>query len=235
MPSPDIAEIRRDFDLEGFAHLKGVFSQARVEGLVHALDRFVEEKLDAVSDKAINRGRDGGLIQVKGLDKYDAGFEALLHDPELMALASGLLGAPVAPAWVHYRNAPCRSGDEVYPHQDSQGLNLHPCHAVTFWMPLGPCGPESGCLRYVPGSHWAGFQDLAYAAATVEHIRDREVALTADGGDVLAHHCMTIHRSAPNATGRRRPALMFFYKSAAAQAIDPGTWTARYGARRMAG
>lgn len=231
----ELSDIKRDFDLKGYAHLRHAFTAARVDGLRQDLDRFLADSLSQVSGKSLSTNRDGDLIQVKGLNRYSPVFEALLHDPDLVRLATALLGQPVAPSWVHFRNAPCQTDDEVFPHQDAQGLNLHPCHAVTFWMPLDACGPSSGCLRYVPGSHWQGFQDLPYAPASVERVRHREVTFTVDGGDVLAHHCMTIHRSAPNTTPKRRPALMFFFKAAAAETIDPNAWLARYGAKRMAG
>jgi ectoine hydroxylase-related dioxygenase (phytanoyl-CoA dioxygenase family) len=230
----DLQEQKGNFDLMGFAHLKRVFSEERIAAMTAQLDRFLEGDFSRMNENALNTNDQGDVVQIKGLNRQSAEFDELLNDSALTTMASTLLGQEVVPNWVHYRNAPCQTDDEVYPHQDAQGLNLHPCHAVTFWMPLGSCGPDSGCLRYVPGSHWGGFQALEYAPWTVDRVRDREVELTVDAGDILAHHCMTIHRSAPNRTPQRRPALMFFYKAAAAESIEPAAWLERYGQRASA-
>ena len=73
----DLSDVKRDFDLQGYAHLAGVFDAERIDGLRDKLDRFLVDTLPGVPDKAVNAGRDGDVIQVKALNKYNAEFDAL--------------------------------------------------------------------------------------------------------------------------------------------------------------
>jgi hypothetical protein len=41
-------------------------------------------------------------------------------------------------------------------HQDLTYWGLEPPDVVSVWLALSPSTPESGCMRFVPGSHTAG-------------------------------------------------------------------------------
>lgn len=77
---------------------------------------------------------------------------------------------------------------------------------ITAWIPFSRVGTGSGGLRYIVGSHKngqlrPGFNnpDLTSSETTVEG--------HAEVGDVLFHHCMTVHGSAENTSCSPRLAL----------------------------
>jgi len=86
---------------------------------------------------------------------------------------------------------------------------IKPAEAVTMWLALDHVDEENGCVRYVHGSHEWGMRP---------HGRTQTIALPAAPGDLLVHHCMTIHRADGNQSATRsRRALGLIYYSADAQ------------------
>ena len=92
---------------------------------------------------------------------------------------------------------------------------------LTIWLALDEVDAENGCLRYVAGSHQRGFRTharskiLGFSQGIADYTADdftREVAITLQPGDAVAHHGMTIHRADANlsATRHRRSFAMVF-------------------------
>ncbi|MBM3265105.1 MAG: phytanoyl-CoA dioxygenase family protein, partial [candidate division Zixibacteria bacterium] len=118
-----------------------------------------------------------------------------------------------------------RIGKPTPPHQDGYYFMLDPMIAMTFWIAVDRADRENGCIRYVPGSHRKGMRPhalsnvLGFSQGLVdfgeEDSRIEEEAMVAPG-DVIAHHCMTIHRTDANPSDRQRRALgcVYFGKSA---------------------
>ena len=89
---------------------------------------------------------------------------------------------------------------------------------------------ENGCVRYVHGSHEWGMRThgrtktLGFSQGVTDYGTDSDIAhekaLPAKPGDLLVHHCMTIHRADGNQSAdRTRRALGFIYYSERA-AVD---------------
>ena len=106
-------------------------------------------------------------------------------------------------------------------------------------MALDPVTPENGPVHYLPGSHTQGV--LPHVASGVAGnsmgLRDpvpREQCRPwlLGAGDLLVHHCQTIHYSEPNLSPLPRRSLLLVYRGASAQA-DPAL-KARYEAARQA-
>jgi phytanoyl-CoA hydroxylase len=92
---------------------------------------------------------------------------------------------------------------------------------MTIWLALDEVDAENGCLRYVAGSHRAGYRPhvLSQVLGFSQGICDygpsdfaREVAVSLKPGDAVAHHGMTIHRADANMSGvrQRRSFAMVF-------------------------
>lgn len=95
-------------------------------------------------------------------------------------------------------------------------------HEVTAWLALSPATPESGCMRFVPGSH---HQDLVthrdtFAADNLLS-RGQEIAVEVDEvdavpvilqpGQMSLHHGRMFHASGPNRSADRRIAIAIRY------------------------
>jgi len=95
-------------------------------------------------------------------------------------------------------------------------------HEVTAWLALSPATPESGCMRFMPGSH---HQDLvAHHDTFAENnllSRGQEIAVEVDEaeavpvilqpGQISLHHGRMFHASGPNRSADRRIAVVIRY------------------------
>ena len=100
-------------------------------------------------------------------------------------------------------------------HQDLTYWGLDDVEEVTAWVALSPSNLDSGCMRFVPGSHKK--QLVAHKDTFDENnllTRGQEIAVEvddSDGADVVLktgqaslHHGHLFHASGPNKTGDRR-------------------------------
>lgn len=100
-------------------------------------------------------------------------------------------------------------------HQDATYFGLRPYEHVSAWIALSPATMESGCMRFVPGSHQAGQLDhRAHTSAKILNTggqelagafdRDRAVAAPLATGECSLHHTLTVHHSPANESSDRR-------------------------------
>lgn len=139
----------------------------------------------------------------------------------LEAWARTLLGSLVSLSGINYFDKPPDRNRATPPHQDAYYERIQPCEAVMLWVALDDADEANGCLRYVPGSHKLGLRhhritevhgfSLGIWDYPCEHDRHHELAVPVKAGDVLAHHCLTIHRADANESPRSRVALGLVY------------------------
>jgi Phytanoyl-CoA dioxygenase (PhyH) len=99
-------------------------------------------------------------------------------------------------------------------HQDLTYWGLEPPDVVSVWLALSPSTPESGCMRFVPGSHTAQLPHHDTFAEQNILSRGQEVTVSVDEreavdivlapGQMSLHHGRVVHGSAPNRSGDRR-------------------------------
>lgn len=100
-------------------------------------------------------------------------------------------------------------------HQDATYFGLRPYEHVSAWIALSPATLESGCMRFVPGSHKGGQLDhRAHADVKILNtggqqligVLDREAAVAAPlaPGEFSLHHTLTVHHSPANHSDDRR-------------------------------
>ncbi|NKB60202.1 MAG: phytanoyl-CoA dioxygenase [Alphaproteobacteria bacterium] len=100
-------------------------------------------------------------------------------------------------------------------HQDATYFGLRPYEHVSAWIALSPATLESGCMRFVPGSHAQGQRDhRAHSDTKILNTGgqqltagfDRQTAVPAplEPGQFSLHHTLTIHHSPANNSDERR-------------------------------
>ncbi|WP_442505416.1 phytanoyl-CoA dioxygenase family protein [Novipirellula sp. SH528] len=129
-------------------------------------------------------------------------------------------------ALFQYINKPPGIGQPTPPHQDGFYFMLEPNEAVTMWLALEDVDEETGCVRYVKGSHNDGLRPhdktatLGFSQELIDYgprDTEREIPFPANPGDLLVHHALTIHRADGNRSQTRtRQALGFIYCSSEA-------------------
>lgn len=133
-------EALNSWSTNGYAHLEGFFS----------LDQSDEmrEITDAMFASDTDKWRFGNR-RVKGVFENQRLWD-FAHDARLMAILSSLLGesAEIVNS-IHFQQ-----GDEQPIHSDSFYMTTFPVgRLIGLWVALEDIHPDSGVLRYYPGSH----------------------------------------------------------------------------------
>jgi phytanoyl-CoA hydroxylase len=214
------------FDRDGFVVIRDFLSNDELQDLQRNLDRYIREIVPTLPDTDAfyeDRSNPGTLKQLQRMSR-DPYFDAYRKNPRFVALAESLLGEPAQADEPEWFNKPPRTNHVTPPHQDNFYFCLTPPQVLTIWLALDQVDAENGCLRYVAGSHQAGFRPHArskilgfsqgitdYSAEDFSH----EQAVLMQPGDAVAHAGMTIHRADANhSPTRHRRSFALVFKGA---------------------
>jgi Phytanoyl-CoA dioxygenase (PhyH) len=240
----DVEAVTTFFDEHGFAIVRGLSTDDRLEALQRDLERQqrlllageLPERCGTVildDPDAIVDGEPFAHYVCHITEVSRAAREAAYH-PALVDLAHRLLGPGY---WmleddrfgVVYQDArpgPGSGYSRIGWHSDTQsGPHLRIWPSVAFTIHLDATSPQNGFLRVVPGSHHGGTDGMPPGFERVVG----EVALYADRGDVLLHHSDLWHAAAratdDGAGGVRRHVRGSWYGG---ERLDPGHGTADF-------
>lgn len=147
--------------------------------------------------------------------------DALSRDPRITDRVASLLG-PDLILWACslFIKEP-GAASFISWHQDVHYWGLDQANEITAWLALSPATPESGCMRYVPGSHQRRVGHADTFDADNMLTRGQEIAVAVDEseavdvvlrpGEFSMHHGLTFHASGPNRSADRRIAFAFRY------------------------
>lgn len=219
---------RHQFAEDGFLIARGYLTPEEILELEANLQRYIDQIAPTVPPSDVFyevTGRPETLKQMQLMEQYDPFFQTLKTSSRLLRTAEALLGMPVLAQQVEFFNKPAQIGKPTPPHQDGFYFCLTPSEALTLWFPLDVVNEENGCIRYVPGSHKKGIRPhnasdiLGFSQGLTDWSPEdeaSEVKATAAPGDLLSHHCDTIHRADPNLSLRSRRAIAIVYNAACA-------------------
>ncbi|HEY2411270.1 MAG TPA: phytanoyl-CoA dioxygenase family protein [Pirellulaceae bacterium] len=217
------SSLKTDFDRDGFVIVRNFLPANELNELQDHLNGYIRDIVPTLppSDAFYeDRGRPETLKQLQRMD-CDQFFDEYKQNHRWTELAEALLGEPVAADPPEWFNKPPGTNHVTPPHQDNYYFCLAPPSVLTIWLALDLVDAENGCLRYVAGSHLAGFRPhakskiLGFSQGITNYTADdftRERAILLQPGDAVAHHGMTIHRADANhsATRHRRSFAMVF-------------------------
>jgi len=224
MNSQNISEVRHNFDKDGYVFLPGFLSEKDVDAINYKLREFIETKVPDMPFNHVfyeDKNNPATLKQLQDLHLYDPFFDGILNNSEFEKIAEVLLGEKVIGKNLEYFNKPPKIGKPTPPHQDGYYFMLNPPQAITMWMALEYVDEQTGCVRYIKGSHLQGMrphgktETLGFSQGITDYDEkdfSREIPFPAKPGDLLIHHAMTIHRADGNKSdSRTRKALGFIY------------------------
>ena len=230
MSSFNKAQIKQEFDRDGFAVLSGFLSRNEADEISTRIGCFIREALPCLDHaeamyEDVNRPE--SIKQIPRLAAHDTYFDDLLRSDRLVQLAELLLEDQAKPMNLQWFDKVPQLGKPTPPHQDGFYFMIEPNEAVTMWLALDEVDDANGCVRYVRGSHRTGLRPhgrtdvVGFSQAISDygaHDRQQEVAIHANRGDLLVHHALTIHTAGGNKTrDRHRRALGFVYHAGRAQ------------------
>ena len=239
---------------EGYAILPGVFSPAEVRAIAAATDQVHREALE--HGRCFRHGNlfynvaadcDGEkLVRMAQWPSYhQPKLNAVRLDRRMARLLEPLIGGDLKQIinQIHWK-APGSLGDFAW-HQDAR--SRRPAHAyrnldtsyVQTGLAIDPHIPESGCLRFIPGSHRQGplkldcsvralgasMQDEALEAVGLSAADAIDVVL--DPGDLALWSPYLVHGSGENRSAHRRRFYINGY--VLARDCDRGEWAFRGG------
>lgn len=207
-------ELAEQFDRDGFALARRVFSGDLLDAMTADFDRIVRQ-LEG-SGEEINARWDGTdadsvVIHTHNVQQYSAVWmRAFLHEP-FLDCARALLGPDIL---LHHSKLFSKPPEKGAPFPMHQDWGYFPCERDTMIaavIHLSEVTDEMGCLRVVPGSHKigrvpnSGGQDADF---TIRYPIEESVALEAEPGDVAFFHYFTVHGSKPNVSDRTRKTVL---------------------------
>ena len=225
---PDLA---RRFREDGYVCIPDFLDAGTIAAILDRIAAIRSGKTAGIPPEQLyyeDKGSPETLKQVQELYRWDGLFHRLMFEGSAINLARALLEDEVVGRNMQYFNKPPTVGQPTPPHQDGFYFMLKPCEAVTMWLALESVDEETGCVRYLKGSHTAGLQaharteTLGFSQAVKDYDRLRaqyeEIAFPAAPGTLLAHHALTVHRADRNRSRTRtRQALGFIYYAARAK------------------
>ena len=219
----DYEHAKAEFDRNGYSILKGFFDQDQIREVHQNLARYIETVVPSLSNADVlyeDKDDPATMFRLERMQEFDGYFKDLFLSDRFVNLAAQFLEDDINPRGVELFGKAPRIGKETPPHQDGHYFMLEPPTAMTFWIALDGADEVNGCIRYVKGTHALGLRPhamsevLGFSQGIVdfgpEDMANEEAAVV-NPGDVIAHHCMVVHRTDPNPSDRLRRALGFVY------------------------
>jgi phytanoyl-CoA hydroxylase len=207
----EYSQIKEIYDRDGFVVVPGFLSPQELAELNRQLERFLREVAPTLPDTQVfYEDQQDGTKAVRQINRMscDSYFDTYRNHPKWIALASLLVGEPVIARPPFFFNKPSLTDFPTPPHQDNCAFSLNPPNGTEILLATSErFDEESGCLRYLPGSHRRGMRPHRYSgirgfAAELDDFGPddevMEVAAYLNPGDVVCHHPMTVHRAMPN-------------------------------------
>lgn len=200
------------FARDGYAFPIRVLSDARAAGL-----RGVLEAAEAGAPDDRAKSMATGLPHLMLPEFFDA-----VRDPAITGPVSEILGEDLLVWGCSFFTKEPRTKSFVSWHQDLTYWGLDEADKVTAWVALSPATVESGCMRFVPGSHTQQIVPhkdtfdpdnlLTRGQEIAVDVRDEDaIDVALQPGEMSLHHGRIFHASHPNASDDRRIGLAIRY------------------------
>lgn len=210
----DIAAYQRD----GFIVIPDIFSPAEVESLRSVLAS------PAIQSALAEAGIAHRTVHLLEMTQRDPAILGLARDLRIVGRLRALLGPDIQLQHSKLATKPVTPGTGAFGwHQDLPFYPHTNSSLLSVFVYLDEATPENGCMSMVRGSHRLGplnhLDDSGTFTGVCRESRhwtghpDRVVAITPRAGALSIHHCLTLHGSPPNRSGRPRRGLVFSYRA----------------------
>ncbi|MGH1482821.1 MAG: phytanoyl-CoA dioxygenase family protein [Geminicoccales bacterium] len=168
--------------------------------------------------------RAGYVRKLMGFVEQNPGLRALAAHPDIIKLATSLIGAP--PCLFQEMALIKPSGGREKPwHQDQAYFNLPlETPVVGVWMPFGSATPSNGCMHVLKGAHRQGprphFKRRDWQICDTDVEMEQRLAVPMEAGDVLFFDGKLPHGTPINSTNEQRWAVQYHYCPDTAVQVD---------------
>lgn len=190
------------------------------DGIVPYPERLVQ--LEPGTEIDTSTPRHLRVRKIVSLTLHDPVFNELLRHPNVLKLATAMLGPDVKLLLDQMLCKPPHVGSAKPYHQDGPYWPIEPMDHCTLWIALDDATRENGCMRFLPRTHKLG--PLSHDATQGHHRMPEgwksmsqhpdEVTIEARAGSGSCHHGLVLHETSDNRSPYRRRAMtMAFMKS----------------------
>lgn len=230
----DPSVLRGEFEQNGYALAKGVFSGEKLSELTAEFDRIVRQL--SASGEEINARWSGPemdrlgaagttVFHTHNVQQYSAAWLRALLDERFLDAAGALLGPDIVLHHTKLFQKPSETGAPFPMHQDWTYFPSVNDTMIAAIIHVSPATDEMGCLRVYPETHRlgriagtsGGFESELLARYPIEGATPVE----AEAGDVLFFSYFLIHGSMPNRSDKVRKTVLVQMHSGDDQ-IEPG-------------
>jgi len=214
-------ELKR-YQEDGFCVVRGFFSNQEVSEIAAAVDAFIERESAGLKGRQINF-TDGQVNSIHVLMNSSEGFfYNLLNSKKAKRVATAFLEDDAVPRASELFAKPAKVGLPSPWHQDNAYWCVDNANGLTVWIALDECDESNGCVTYFKGTHKIGLiahspsfapgsSQMIEEEHVLTHYAKTRVAPALKPGDVLVHHCLIIHGSSANKSGRPRRGVTLQY------------------------
>ena len=203
---------------DGFIVLDNFLTSAEVETLREA------EASPAIQDALNAEGFAHKTVHLLELTQRHLAFLDLARDPRIVGAITSLLGPDVQLQHSKLATKSVAKGTGAFGwHQDMLFYPHSNTSLLSVFVYLDDATPENGCMSMVRGSQRLGALNHSDAdgifdgqCRAKEHWEDHPenvVPITPKAGAISIHHCMTLHGSPPNLSGKPRRGVVFSYST----------------------
>lgn len=212
----------KQYKEDGYCVVRGFFSQKDVGEIAAAVGAFIESESAKLTGRDINF-TDGQVNSIHALvGSSDGFFSNLLNGEKAKNFAAVFLEDGAVPRASELFAKPAKVGLPSPWHQDNAYWCVDNANGLTIWIALDECDESNGCLTYFKGTHKIGLvpHKPSFAPGSSQMIEDEglltryakeRVAPSLKPGDVLVHHCLILHGSSANKSGKPRRGLTLQY------------------------
>jgi ectoine hydroxylase-related dioxygenase (phytanoyl-CoA dioxygenase family) len=230
LPNVDLEQLKADFERDGYALARGVFSPEEVEEVKANFDRLLTQDRPKYMDEGISDPKDP-LYQFPRMvhpHRFDENSKRWMLHPGVRECLIHLFGEePVATQSMFYFKPPGARGQAM--HQDNLYLLVEPGTCIAAWTAIDKCDRENGCMMVVPKTHTGNIMcpekadmDESWSSHFVRTPKGyKAVEALMEPGDTLFFNGSLIHGSGPNRSKDRfRRSFIGHYAAGSLQKIS---------------
>jgi phytanoyl-CoA hydroxylase len=173
-------------------------------------------------------------VHMLGLTGMHPAFMDLTKHPKIVSSIIPLLGPDIQLQHSKLATKPPTRGTGVFPWHQDLGYYPHTnTDLLSVMVMLDDATIENGCMQMVKQSHKLGLLDHTKEGLFTGNCTERNywqdkskvVDITPKAGGISIHHCLTLHGSGPNLSGRQRRGIVFSYRADDAYQLADGVWS----------
>lgn len=220
----EIAQFRAD----GFLIVENVFPEAEVE----ALRRVIESP--PIQEALAKRQAQERTVHLIPITTRHEAFRELSRDRRITQRVAQLIGDDIQLSNSKLATKPTREGAGAFDwHQDFAYYTSTNYDLLSVSIAIDDVTPDNGGMSAVRGSHELGLLDhnvdgwMTGACKQSRYWQDQPekvVPLACKAGGISIHHCLTLHGSPANRSGKPRRLVVFQYRAGDCYQLADNTW-----------